>query len=87
MEKNQRSLGPSGERCTAWINSLGLEKPEQVESAWSLTREGFGKTDGTQYHHASLSLDPFDEKTKTISDTKLLKMAETFVKKHAPDHD
>ena len=87
MEKNHRALGPPGERCTAWTNSLALEKPEQIESAWSLTREGFGKTDGIQYHHASLSLDPSDEATAKISDKKLLRMAESFVKKHAPDHD
>ena len=85
--KTHSGIEPPGERYTAWTNSLGLEKPEQLESAWSLTREGFGKNNGIQYHHASLSLDPFDEKTKTISDTKLLKMAETFVKKHAPDYD
>jgi len=85
--KNNRDVESPIQRCTAWTNSLGLEKPEHIEDAWSLTRSGFGKNDGIQYHHASLSLDPSDKATAKMSDTKLLKMAEGFVQKHAPGHD
>jgi len=87
MGKLQQKKEIITERCTTWTNSLGLEKPEQLEDAWSITREGFGKNGGIQYHHASLSLDPSDKMTSKISDDELTKMAESFVIKHAPGHD
>jgi hypothetical protein len=87
QEKINRLSGEKIERCSAWKNNLGLAHPEHVALAWEVTREGFGKCAGRQYHHASLSLDPKDPHTQKITDSKMIRMAEKFVQEYAPGHD
>jgi hypothetical protein len=87
QEKIDRLSGEKIERCTAWKNNLVLTHPEHVAMAWEVTREGFGKCSGRQYHHASLSLDPKDPQAQKITDPKMIRMAEKFVQEYAPGHD
>lgn len=69
------------------FDSLGLQDIKRIEAAWRMTRQSFGKDSQLRYHHASISLDPSDAKSRHMKNSELVNYGKSFMERFAPGHD
>ena len=69
------------------FDSLGLQDIKRIEAAWRMTRQSFGKDSQLRYHHASISLDSSDAKSRHMKDSELVHYGKSFMERFAPGHD